>query len=435
MKKTFNVLDAVSLIVGIVVGAGIFRASPLVALHTGSESLFLLAWFIGGVISLAGALCYAELATAFPHHGGDYHYLTLAFGRPVGFLFVWARMTVIQTGSIAMLGFVLGDYLSHLIPLGPRSSAIYAALSVSFLTVINILGLKQGKRTQHILTGTKVLGLVLVVVGGLFFSSPAPGDAGPAPTFTPLIGLTLVFVLLTFGGWNEAVYISAEMRETRRDMITSLAIGIGVITALYLLVNLAYVRTLGINGLAKSEAVAYDLMRRVTGPGGAAFMSLLIAISALGAMNGTIITGARTNYAMGREFSLFRLIGRWHEGRAAPVNAYVVQGIISLLLVLVGSLTMEGFVAMVEYTAPVFWLFFFLAVQSLIILRLKQSEVDRPFRVPLYPFTPLLFLSACVFMFVSSIEYAGFRAAAGILVLLAGVPFVLISGSRKPREG
>ncbi len=434
MKKTFNVVDAVSLIVGIVVGASIFRTSPLVALHTGNEHLFLIAWLIGGVISLAGALCYAELATAFPHHGGDYHYLNLAFGRHVGFLFVWARMTVIQTGSIAMLAFVLGDYLSRLGPLGTRSPAVYAALSVLFLTVINILGLKQGKWTQHILTGTKVLGLVLVIVGGLFLSPPAPPATGPAVSSTPLIGLTLVFVLLTFGGWNEAVYISAEMRETRRDMITSLTIGIGIITALYLLVNLAYVRTLGIQGLAGSEAVAYDLMRRITGPAGGAFMSLLIALSALGAMNGTIITGARTNYAMGKEFRLFRFMGRWNEGRAAPVNAYLVQGAISLLLVLVGSVTMEGFVAMVEYTAPVFWLFFFLAVQSLIVLRLKEDKVDRPFRVPLYPFTPLLFLAACVFMFISSVQYTGIRALAGIVVLLAGVPFVVRSARSSPKE-
>lgn len=427
MKKTLSVIDAVALIVGIVVGVGIFKTPSLVAANSGSEIAFLLTWILGGAISFVGALCYAELATAYPHPGGEYHYLTRAFGQKLGFLFAWSRMTVVQTGSIAMLSFVLGDYLSRLLSLGPYSSALYGSMSIAILTVINIIGVREGKWVQNLLTAVKVIGLLLIVGGGLFFSSLASTfTQQPHPTSLSF-GLAMIFVLLTYGGWNEAAYISAEVKGVKKGMVRSLLWGIILITSIYVLINWVYIHVLGIASVGKSDAVAFDVMARIAGPYGASMTTVLIAISALGAMNATIMTGARTNYALGAEFPLFRFLGVWNEGAGTPVNGLIVQGIISLLLVLLGSFTMKGFATMVEYTAPVFWLFFLLTTISIIVLRKKEPQTKRPFVVPGYPVTPLLFCVICIYMFVSSIQYTGIGALTGIVVFLAGTPFLVIS--------
>ena len=431
---TLRLRDAVAITVGIVVGAGIFRTPSLVAANAASEYVALLIWLAGGLVTLVGALCYAELATTYPHAGGDYHYLTRAYGRPLAFLYAWARISVVQTGSVALLAFVVGDYASQLFSLGPYSSSVYAAVVVVALTGLNIAGVRQGSGAQNWLTAVEVLSLVLVIVAGLAFAtSDAPAPA--APTSGASLGLALVFVLLTYGGWNEAVYVSAEVDNPRKNIARALLIGISLITVLYLLVNWAFLRGLGLEGLAASEAAAADLMRRAVGEGGARFVSVLVVVSALTSANATVITGARTNYALGRDFRLFDFLGRWHERAHTPTNALLVQGAIALVLVFAGSLAREGFTAMVEYTAPVFWLFFFLAGLSLIILRSKEPDVERPFRVPLYPLTPILFCAACLYMLQSSLTYAGAGALAGVLVLVAGVPVLLFARQRELRAG
>ncbi|MGH7277277.1 MAG: APC family permease, partial [Candidatus Rokuibacteriota bacterium] len=256
-RPTLHVAEAMALIVGTVVGAGIFRTPSLVAGNAASESAMLFAWVAGGAVSLVGALCYAELASTYPHAGGDYHYLTRAFGRRLAFLFAWARITVIQSGSIALLAFVIGDYASQIARLGPYSPAIYAGLTVVAVTIINVMGVRQGKFTQNLLTSAEVLGLLLVVVAGLVLAAPVPTTPAPAagPT-TSAFGLMMVFVLLTYGGWNEAAYVSAEVRGPRRNIARALVWSILVVTGLYLLVNLAYLHGLGLAGMAQSRALA-----------------------------------------------------------------------------------------------------------------------------------------------------------------------------------
>ncbi|HKO96464.1 MAG TPA: amino acid permease [Pyrinomonadaceae bacterium] len=418
--------DAVGMIVGIVVGAGIFRTPSLVAANVASETSFLLLWVAGGAISLVGALCYAELTSTYPHTGGDYHYLTRAYGKPFAFLFAWSRVSVIQTGSLALLAFVFGDYASQLLRLGEYSPSIYAALVVVTLTALNVTGVQQGTRTQNLLTLVEVLSLLLVIAGGLILID-SPATAVPSPTLQEsggAIGLAMVFVLLTYGGWNEAAYISAEMNG-RRDVARALLLGIGIITALYLLVNWAYLRALGLSGMAESEAVAADLMQRSLGHRGAQFVSVLVAISALTSANATVFTGARTNYAVGRDFRLFEFLGRWRKQRNTPTNSLVVQGVIALALVLIGTLTRKGFVTMVEYTAPVFWFFFFMVGLSVIVLRIKDPHIKRPFRAPFHPILPVAFCASCLYMLQASIAYTGIGALVGVTVLLAGVPVFL----------
>jgi amino acid transporter len=230
----------------------------------------------------------------------------------------------------------------------------------------------------------------------------------------------MVFVLLTYGGWNEAAYVSAEVRGERRKIAWALILGLGIVTALYLLVNLAYLRGLGLAGMAASETVATDLMRSAVGERGAALVSLLVAVSALTSANATTITGGRSSYALGRDYRLFSFLGRWSGRANTPVNALMAQGAVALVLVLFGLLTRKGFTTIVDYTAPVFWLFFLLTGISLFVLRMKEPAVKRPFRVPLYPLTPLIFCVSSLYMLWSSLAYTG-----GVLILLAGVPLLL----------
>lgn len=255
-KPTLSTIDAIALIVGMVVGAGIFQTPALVAGNTANTGVALFVWLLGGAMSFIGALCYAELTTAYPHVGGTYHYLLRAFGKIPAFLFAWARMTVIQTGSIVLMAFVFGDYASQLLRLGEYSSAIYAAGVVLCLTGLNVLGVQQGKRAQNWLTIAKVLGLLLVVIFGTAFAQPVEvSNPTAAPPQTQL-GLAMVFVLLTYGGWNEAAYISAEVRQGKRNMVRVLLGSIALITAIYVLINFAYLHGLGLTGLAGSEAPA-----------------------------------------------------------------------------------------------------------------------------------------------------------------------------------
>ena len=429
--QTLSTIDVVAIVVGVVVGASIFRTPGLVAENTGGEWALLAAWALGAGISVVGALCYAELATAYPDAGGDYHFLHRAFGEKTAFLFAWARLTVIQTGSIALLAFVFGDYASELWALGPYSSSIYAAGAIAVLTAFNAAGVRMGTNVQRGLTIATIGGLVVLVAVGLI-GAPEPeataslaegsgGLSGPGS-----FGMAMVFVLLTYGGWNEAAYVSAELRSVERNMVRALLLSIGLIAGLYLLVNWAYLEGLGLAGMRGSDAVAADLMRAAWGERGANLLSVLVVAAALSSTNATIFTGARTNFALGRDFSLFAVLGRWRADTETPYNALWIQGGIALALVGLGAATRQGFESMVDYTAPVFWLFLLLTGVALFRLRRKEPEVRRPFRVPLYPWTPLAFCAAALYMLWSSVAYTGIGALVGVAVLLLGGPLLLM---------
>ncbi len=418
--RSLSVFDAVLITVGVIVGAGIFRTPSVVAANAGSAEGLVLLWVAGGAISLIGALCYAELASSYPERGGEYHFVSRAFGPAPGFLFAWARMTVIQTGSIAMLAFLIGDYAAAALGALPFSSAHYAAATVVALSAVNIAGIRQGKGMQTALIALLALGLCsIIVTGSLANASVSPAQQTSDPS---VFGRAMIFVLLTFGGWNEAAYLSADVQGHRRNIVRVLLYSIAAVTLLYLAVNLALLKGLGLGGMSASDAVAADLMRLSFGEAGAALVSLLIVLACLSTMNATIITGARTTYALGRDFRLLRFLGRWREGRETPVNALLLQGGIALLLVIGGAKARNGFESMVDYTAPVFWFFFALIGLSLFVLRRREPHTPRPFRVPLYPLLPLLFIAVCLYMLYSSLAFTGMGALFGGAVLVAGIP-------------
>jgi amino acid transporter len=304
--------------------------------------------------------------------------------------------------------------------LGAHSSAIYAALAVIALTAINISGIRETKGTQNVLTVLEVAGVVAVIVTGILLVAPAPAPAAAAETKPFFAGapLAILFVLFTFGGWNEGAYISAELKE-RRSMVTALAVSIVTVTVLYLLINYAYVRSLGLAGVAKSQTVAADVLRLEFGEVGSKIISLMIAVAALTSINATIIVGARSNYALGRDWPVFAWLGHWDARSDAPRNALIVQAAVALALVVAGAFAAK-IETMVEYTMPVFWFFFMLVGVGLFVLRAKDPATPRPFKVPLYPVTPIIFVATCAYLLYSSLAYVRTGAWVGLGVLAVG---------------
>lgn len=516
--RHMTVFDGICVIVGIVIGAGIFKAPSLVAMFAGSLHSMMAVWILGGLLCLCGALCYAELTMAYPRTGGEYVYLRRAFGGPVGFMFVWARSTVIQTGAIAAVAYVFGDYVASLtrwsdiallgwtIP----ASMVFALLATVGLTACNVVGLRAGAWTQNLLTMAKVAGLAAVVVVGLLAathvvppaepsdapaavadrdaehdaaraveepasdpeSQPLPADmaalagqADPPAQTSPaqpataaessedaastgsgfefgfgMMGLAMIFVLYTFGGWNESAYVAGEMRR-RRDMLWVLMGSMAVITALYLLVNLAYYRVLGIAGMAGSDAVAADAMMHISGDMGRIAVSLLVAVSALGALDGCIFTGSRAMSALGEDYTVFRPLARWSPRFRTPGNALALQGGLAAVLVILPAMPGlrnalgPGFGTAVEYTAPAFWFFLLLTGIAVIVLRIRDPHVERPFRVPLLPVVLPLFCLMSGWMLYRSLDYRLGGAVVGVVVLLAGVPVYLLCRRKADGHG
>jgi len=432
-KQLLSVTDGIFLTIGMVVGVGIFKLPSMIAGNTSSVGEFLFAWLLGGAVSLCGALVYAELASRHPETGGEYTFLARGLGRGAAFLFAWSRMTVIQTGAIVAVAFAFGDYASEIVRLGGRSTAIWAALAVIALTALNVAGTLQSKSLQKVMEISLIAALVVLALGALFVgtSKPAAPVAGGSGSF----GLAMIFVLFAFGGWNEAAYLSGEVRDARRNMRKILVVGIVAVTALYLLVNVAYVMALGLGGMRESKAVAADVMRLVAGEKGVVLLALVICVSALTTMNAAVFTGARTTWAFGRDFGAFAKLGTWRDSGSTPANALLLQGAVMLVLVVAGAFTPDGFSAMVAYTAPVFWTFFLLTGVTLFVFRARGGE-EPAVKTPLHPLVTLAFLAMCVYMLYSSIDYIrnpvfgpkfGVMALAGLLVMIAGIPLYFLT--------
>jgi APA family basic amino acid/polyamine antiporter len=422
-RPALSTFDAAMIVCGIVIGGGIFALPPLVASTSGSTGWMFLAWVLGAVLTLVGSLCYAELASTFPHAGGDYHYLTRAFGRDVSFFFGWSRVVVTTTGPTAVHAYIFGDYASRVLPLGGNSPAVYAVLVVVLLTALNILGLKESSRTQNVVTLALIAGMGVVALGGFQAPAAAPVAAAPAPA--PLLGLSLVFVLFAYGGWNEAAYVSAELRGGRRAILTALMAAIAVITALYLLFVAALDLGLGFEALKSSQAPAADVAKRAFGPFGQTLIATVVCLSVLASSNATMIVGARSNYALGLDWPIVSFMGRWDGKRNAPVVAFLVQGAMTLALVVFAAYEKDEVRTMVEFTAPVFWFFFMLTGVALFVLREKYAHVARPFSVPLYPVVPLIFVGTCGFLVWNSFKYARSQHALLVAVGVMAVGVVL----------
>jgi len=411
--KELSLFDSTCIIVGIIIGAGIYETAPTVASSMSGWIGVLGIWLVGGMLALAGAMCYAELATAYPRQGGDYVYLNRAYGSWAGYLFGWSQLAIVRPGDIALMAFVFARYAKQIYAPFENASPFYAAGAVVALTAVNVLGVKESKWTQNVLTVAKTLGLLAIVTVGLAAPSRPPSPAEPAAFSLGSVRLALILVLFTYGGWNEMAYVAAEIKRPKHNIVRALVIGTIAVTALYLLVNGAFLNALGYEKMAASQAVAVDTLATMLPDMASRAISVLICISALGAANGLIFTGARISYAMGAEHMAFRGLGRWHPRFGTPVWALVAQGSLSLAIVLVAG----SFIDTILYSAPVVWIFFLATGFSVFVLRRKEPDTPRPYKLMGYPVTATIFCACCVFMIYSSVSYALAFKPRGLLIL------------------
>ncbi len=429
-QRQLSLFDTTSIIVGIIIGSGLYRTSPLIASSVESTAWLLSVWIVGGVLALMGALCYAELATAYPVEGGDFVFLSRAYGRRLGFVYAWCQLWVIRPGSIGAIALVFAAYLHQLLPTVQLPTALLAVAAVVTMAIVNMLGVRQGKWTQNVLSAAKVVGLLAIIVLGL--TAPSP-EASPQVASNDNLPLALILVLFTYSGWNEMPNVAAEVRDPRRNILRALVLGASAVTAIYVLTTLAFVHALGLDGVRSSSAVAADTVSCTVGPWGARAVSVLVCLSALGAMNGMTMTGSRVYYAFGRQHPMFAWLGRWSPRFGTPVASLATEAAITsvtiLVLAAVYGADRDIFGQLVTFTAPLFWLFLAMATSSLFVLRRSDPSRERPFRVPLYPVTPALFALVCGWMTWSALLYAwgnrSWEALWAIIALCVGIVLAL----------
>ena len=418
-KKELSLFDSTCLIVGIIIGVGIYQTAPEVARGAFSWWGVMLIWTAGGVISLFGALGYAELASAYPGQGGDYIYLSRAFGNWAGFLFGWVQLCIVRPGDIAVMAFAFATYFKTFFEPFTGDSITYACAAVAALTAINILGVKEGKWTQNILTIAKVLGL-LFIAGAAMFSS---GEPRGAEAFDPLpLSLALILTMFTYGGWNEMAYVAGEVRNPGRNIVRAIVIGTVAVTLIYLVVNAAFLHVLGYAGVATSGAVATDAVSAVLPGIGNRLISALVCLSALGAVNGLVFAGSRISFALGAGHRAFRLLSRWNRKTSTPAWALAVQGAIAIVLIVV----LGSFVNTLLYTAAAVYSFYLASNLAVPILRRKEPDRPRPYRVTGYPVTTVIFCCVCAFLIYGAVVYQPWIAASSLGILLLGLPIYFL---------
>jgi basic amino acid/polyamine antiporter, APA family len=407
-------------VVGGIVGGGIFRTPAAVAERVGSSALILSVWVAGGVVALAGALCFGELGQRRPRAGGGYVYLRETWGPLTAFLYGWALLLVIASGAIAAIAVTFADYALALSGL-PRQAALPLAIgAIVLVSGVNYFGVRPGALVQNVFTLLKLLALAALVGVGLLVGLP---QSSPSPAAAPsAIGAALVPVLFTYGGWQQTNFIAEEMVNPERDLPRALLLGVAIVVATYLLANLAYLQVLGPSGLAASTAPAADAMRRVLGPIGGTLISAGIAISTFGFLNLVVLVTPRVFQAMAADGVFFPRLARLHPVHRTPSAAIVLQALWASALALSGS-----FSQLVDYVAFADWVFFGLTVAGLFVYRARDRADGRTappgaFRVPGYPVTPAVFVAAAIFVVVSSVVAAPRNALVGTALLALGVP-------------
>lgn len=412
-RRRLSLFDATSIMVGIIIGSSIYVLAPRIAANVSSPFALMLAWAAGGLFALCGALCYAELACALPEDGGEYVYLGRAYGRRMAFLYAWAILWVIRPGTIGSIAFVFAEHAHQLFPLvrsgegtaSPLGVSLYAVGIVLLLTAVNMLGVRPGTRTQNVLSVTKTIGL-LAVVAAAFWRPDASGPIAAPDVAGDNLGLAMIFILYAFGGWSDMPMVAAEVRDPERNLIRALVLGTLVVTGIYLLVNLACLYSLGFARFREARLIAVDLVHPVLGVYGERLIAALVCVTAAGALNGMIFTGARVAYALGRDHRAFAPLARWSDRYGGPLVALAAQTAIALALIAYFGRSGDGFQRMVAYTTPVFVTFFLSTGIALGVLRYREPHLPRPFRTPGFPVTWLIFCLSSAFMLYSSINWA-----------------------------
>lgn len=423
LKRVLSLLDATMINAGGIIGSGIFMVPATVAMFTGSASLFFMVWIAGGIVSLFGALSVAELGAAMPRAGGQYVYLSEAYGPVWGYLYGWSAVAVINTASIAAVGVAFSEYLRFFFPITDVSIKGIAVATIVLLTIINILDVKSGARFQNVFTISKLGAIFVIIILGLVMEGGSNQNLSPFfsdQSFTELVGplgLAMVSVLWTFDGWIFITYVAGEVKNPGRNIPLSLIFCMLIVVTIYLLLNYVLIYTLGFTGMNGSDLVVSDAASVFLGNKGAAIVTLIILISLIGANNGFVLTSARINYAMAKDKLFFYQASQIHPRFKSPSNALIIQCVWASLLTFTGT-----FNQLITYIIFASWIFYGMSAGAVIILRNKKPDMERPYKTPVYPWIPIIFILFAIFLTINTIIEAPRDAAIGAGIILAGLP-------------
>lgn len=432
--RRLTLFDGIMVVVGGIIGAGIFLNPAIVAQRLPTSTLVLLAWAIGGAIALIGALCFGELGSRRPEAGGGYVYLREAFGPLPAFLYGWTQLFIINTGGISAVAMTFAYYAGDLFGIGSGFVKPMAIGSVVLLTGINYLGIKPGSITQNIFTVLKLIAVAVLTVAGLMMFGVGTSKQTATETSTfgawgliVAMGTALIPVLFAFGGWQQANHIAAEIRNPKKNLPLTTIIGVAIVVVSYLFVNLAYVTSLGVDGLAASSAPASDVIQAIWGDFGGKLIAAGIAISTFGFVNLAILGGARVYQAMADDGLFFEKAAELHPKYRTPSFSLLIQAAWIIVLILSGS-----YAQLLDYTVFGDWIFFGLVAATLFYYRRKNlNDNDDSFRMPGYPWLPIVFILAAGFVVASSVFSNLFNAMIGAGLILAGIPIYLYWKNQK----
>jgi APA family basic amino acid/polyamine antiporter len=440
LRRDLGLWGAVAIVVGTVIGSGIFLVPKAMILSVGSPGMVFAVWVFGGILTMFGALTYAELAAALPEAGGEYVYLREAYGPFFGFLYGWTQTWVAKSASIATLATAFFYYLSNFLPQlekvlwsipipfdlngGPleiRSGQLLAMAVILFLAAVNYFGVKIGGGVQIAVTIVKVALIFAIIVIGL---TSGQGSAANYATSIPVPGgfsgffAALVAALWAYDGWNNVNMVSSEIRNPQRNLPLALIGGVGLVILIYLLTNLAYFYVLSGSEVATSDRVAAAMMRKAMGQGGANAVSIAAMISIFAALNGSILSGARVPYALARDGYFFKPVAKVHPEFHTPGVAVALLSIWSSLLVLSGRY--DQLYTMVIFSS---WILYAMAAASVLVLRKKQPALHRPYRTLGYPVVPIVFVLVAITLLVQTMRTYPRESILGLVFILAGLPF------------
>jgi APA family basic amino acid/polyamine antiporter len=425
LARELTLYGLIMVAIGSCIGSGIFVTPSQIAGLIPSSRLILLVWGLGGLIALTGALTFGELGALFPKAGGIYVFLKEAYGGWLGFLYGWAYLVIITSGSIAVLSLAFTHYLSFFIPMDNTWRTVVSIFTISLLTTMNVLRAKFGEIFSNIFTGLKIIGILIIICSGFFLGNSGLSFKGAGLTSAGGAGLSsfgvaLTGVLFSYGGWQHASFLAGETRNPSRNVPVAMITGAAVVTLIYLLVNTAYMLLLPVSTIVTSDKVAAEAVSTVI-PFGGMMVAGLIAISTFGTIGIYTLSTPRIYYAMAADGLFFKSIAKVHPSFKTPVNAIIVQSVWSIVLLLFWG-TLEN---LITYTVSIEWIFFTLAAAGIFIFRKKCKNAERAYRTFGYPVTPIIFILINIWFVINIMINKPLHMAIGFGFLLLGIPLYL----------
>jgi basic amino acid/polyamine antiporter, APA family len=418
LPRKLNLLDSLSIVVGIVIGGGIFLVPNLVARNLTTSTSILSVWIFAGIVSFFGALACAELGAAFPSTGGQYVFLREAYGPLGGFLCGWTMFLVARTAQVSWMAVTLALYVSYFIPLSPLLSKLTGVSAILIFAAINYRGVSAGALVQKSFTFAKVAGLLIIIVGALLYRGGVPSSPPAAAPFSfTHFGVALIACLLAYDGWVQMSFVAGEIKNPNRNILLALALGVGACIVIYLLANVAYLRVLSIPEIAASDHVGASAAERILGSAGGSVVAMIILLSIIGTINGCFLTSPRIYFAQARDGLFFAKFGEVHPRFQTPAFAIAAQAVWSIVLLLSGT-----YETLAEYAMFALWVFYGLMVFGVILLRRSRPELPRPYKMWGYPVTPVLFLAATLYFVGNTLITRPGPALAGLALIATGLP-------------